>query len=117
MARNGYLLATQPLGLAIFVAPIGLAAMAEFTPDLAIGTTPVVQKAKEVGIPSLYFTNLISARPLMGPAGAGSLTPRSLLTQELSELAATSAAESKQQQGKRRGQAAPMQPMGQRRWA
>ena len=52
-----------------------------------------------------------------GPTGAGSLTPRSLLTQELSELAATSAAESKQQQGKRRGQAAPMQPMGQRRWA
>jgi chlorophyllide a reductase subunit Y len=42
-------------------------------PDLAIGTTPVVQKAKELGIPSLYFTNLISARPLMGPAGAGSL--------------------------------------------
>ncbi len=42
-------------------------------PDLAIGTTPVVQKAKQQGIPSLYFTNLISARPLMGPAGAGSL--------------------------------------------
>ncbi|MEL6299934.1 MAG: chlorophyllide a reductase subunit Y [Pseudomonadota bacterium] len=42
-------------------------------PDLAIGTTPVVQKAKERAIPSLYFTNLISARPLMGPAGAGSL--------------------------------------------
>ena len=42
-------------------------------PDLAIGTTPVVQKAKELGIPALYFTNLISARPLMGPAGAGSL--------------------------------------------
>jgi chlorophyllide a reductase subunit Y len=50
-----------------------LAAMAEFEPDLAIGTTPVVQKAKQQGIPSLYFTNLISARPLMGPAGAGSL--------------------------------------------
>jgi chlorophyllide a reductase subunit Y len=33
----------------------------------------VVQKAKEKAIPSLYFTNLISARPLMGPAGAGSL--------------------------------------------
>jgi 3,8-divinyl chlorophyllide a/chlorophyllide a reductase subunit Y len=45
----------------------------EFTPDLAIGTTPVVQHAKERAIPSLYFTNLISARPLMGPAGAGSL--------------------------------------------
>ncbi|MEM7488850.1 MAG: chlorophyllide a reductase subunit Y [Pseudomonadota bacterium] len=42
-------------------------------PDLAIGTTPVVQKAKALGIPALYFTNLISARPLMGPAGAGSL--------------------------------------------
>lgn len=50
-----------------------LAAMHEFQPDLAIGTTPVVQKAKEHAIPSLYFTNLISARPLMGPAGAGSL--------------------------------------------
>ncbi len=50
-----------------------VAAMEEFKPDLAIGTTPVVQKAKEAGIPGLYFTNLISARPLMGPAGAGSL--------------------------------------------
>ena len=50
-----------------------LAAVAEFKPDLAIGTTPVVQKAKEMAIPALYFTNLISARPLMGPAGAGSL--------------------------------------------
>jgi 3,8-divinyl chlorophyllide a/chlorophyllide a reductase subunit Y len=50
-----------------------LHAMAEFKPDLAIGTTPVVQKAKELAIPSLYFTNLISARPLMGPMGAGSL--------------------------------------------
>ncbi len=50
-----------------------LAAMEGFKPDLAIGTTPLVQKAKAQGIPSLYFTNLISARPLMGPAGAGSL--------------------------------------------
>jgi 3,8-divinyl chlorophyllide a/chlorophyllide a reductase subunit Y len=50
-----------------------VAAMMEFKPDLAIGTTPVVQKAKELTIPALYFTNLISARPLMGPAGAGSL--------------------------------------------
>jgi chlorophyllide a reductase subunit Y len=49
------------------------AAMEALEPDLAIGTTPVVQKAKEKGIPSLYFTNLMSARPLMGPAGAGSL--------------------------------------------
>ncbi|MFZ5690054.1 MAG: chlorophyllide a reductase subunit Y [Pseudomonadota bacterium] len=50
-----------------------LAALVEHKPDLAIGTTPVVQKAKELAIPALYFTNLISARPLMGPAGAGSL--------------------------------------------
>jgi 3,8-divinyl chlorophyllide a/chlorophyllide a reductase subunit Y len=50
-----------------------LTAMEAFKPDLAVGTTPVVQKAKERAIPSLYFTNLISARPLMGPAGAGSL--------------------------------------------
>ena len=50
-----------------------VAAFHEFQPDLAIGTTPVVQKAKETSTPALYFTNLISARPLMGPAGAGSL--------------------------------------------
>ncbi len=50
-----------------------LAAMREFSPDVVIGTTPVVQQAKERAIPALYFTNLISARPLMGPAGAGSL--------------------------------------------
>ncbi len=49
------------------------AAMEAIRPDLAIGTTPVVQKGKELGIPSLYFTNLISARPLMGVAGAGQL--------------------------------------------
>lgn len=50
-----------------------LAAMDGLGPDLVIGTTPVVQHAKERAIPALYFTNLISARPLMGPAGAGSL--------------------------------------------
>jgi chlorophyllide a reductase subunit Y len=50
-----------------------IAAFEEFGPDLAIGTTPVVQHAKQRATPALYFTNLISARPLMGPAGAGSL--------------------------------------------
>ncbi len=50
-----------------------IAAVEEFGPDLAIGTTPAVQHAKAKAIPALYFTNLISARPLMGPAGAGSL--------------------------------------------
>jgi chlorophyllide a reductase subunit Y len=51
-----------------------LAAIAEFEPDLAIGTTPVVQKAKEAGRPALYFTNLISARPLMGIPGPGAVS-------------------------------------------
>ncbi|MBA3836690.1 MAG: chlorophyllide a reductase subunit Y [Zymomonas sp.] len=50
-----------------------IAAVEEFGPDLAVGTTPVVQHAKQRSIPALYFTNLISARPLMGQAGAGSL--------------------------------------------
>jgi chlorophyllide a reductase subunit Y len=50
-----------------------LSAVDAIRPDLAIGTTPVVQHCKERSIPALYFTNLISARPLMGPAGAGSL--------------------------------------------
>lgn len=50
-----------------------IAAVEEHRPDLAVGTTPVVQHAKSRAIPALYFTNLISARPLMGPAGAGSL--------------------------------------------
>lgn len=49
------------------------AAVDAVQPDLAIGTTPVVQHAKEQSIPALYFTNLISARPLIGVAGAGSL--------------------------------------------
>jgi chlorophyllide a reductase subunit Y len=49
------------------------AAVDAVRPDLAIGTTPVVQHAKQQSRPALYFTNLISARPLMGAAGAGSL--------------------------------------------
>jgi chlorophyllide a reductase subunit Y len=50
-----------------------IAAMLEYEPDLAIGTTPVVQAAKERAVPALYFTNVVSARPLFGPAGAGAL--------------------------------------------
>ncbi len=50
-----------------------LAAMMDVRPDLAVGTTPLVQKAKELGIPALYFTNMVSARPLFGAAGAGAL--------------------------------------------
>ncbi|MFO1035456.1 MAG: chlorophyllide a reductase subunit Y [Geminicoccaceae bacterium] len=50
-----------------------VAAMREVRPDLAIGTTPLVQQAKELGIPAIYFTNMVSARPLFGPAGAAAL--------------------------------------------
>jgi 3,8-divinyl chlorophyllide a/chlorophyllide a reductase subunit Y len=50
-----------------------VAAMREVRPDLAVGTTPLVQQAKSMGIPALYFTNMVSARPLFGPAGAGAL--------------------------------------------
>ena len=50
-----------------------MAAMLEVRPDLAVGTTPLVQKAKALGIPALYFTNMVSARPLFGSAGAGAL--------------------------------------------
>jgi chlorophyllide a reductase subunit Y len=50
-----------------------MVAMREVRPDLAVGTTPLVQAAKELGIPALYFTNMVSARPLFGPAGAGAL--------------------------------------------
>ena len=50
-----------------------VAAMRESKPDLAIGTTPVVQKAKEAGIPAIYFTNIVSSRPLFGIAGAASI--------------------------------------------
>jgi chlorophyllide a reductase subunit Y len=50
-----------------------ICAMQDVKPDLAIGTTPLVQKAKELGIPSLYYTNMVSARPLFGAAGAGAL--------------------------------------------
>jgi chlorophyllide a reductase subunit Y len=50
-----------------------LAAMKDARPDLALGTTPLVQKAKEIGTPALYFTNMVSARPLFGPAGAASM--------------------------------------------
>lgn len=50
-----------------------MAAMLDVRPDLAVGTTPLVQKAKALGIPALYFTNMVSARPLFGAAGASAL--------------------------------------------
>jgi len=50
-----------------------VAAMREVKPDLALGTTPLVQQAKELGIPAIYFTNMVSARPLFGAPGLGAL--------------------------------------------
>lgn len=50
-----------------------VAAMREVKPDLALGTTPLVQAAKEEGTPAIYFTNMVSARPLFGAAGVGAL--------------------------------------------
>jgi 3,8-divinyl chlorophyllide a/chlorophyllide a reductase subunit Y len=50
-----------------------IAVMVEVGPDLAIGTTPLVQEAKARGIPAVYFTNVVSARPLFGPAGVDAL--------------------------------------------
>ena len=50
-----------------------LQAMRVVRPDLAIGTTPVVQKAKEQGIPAIYFTNIVSGRPLFGIPGIAAM--------------------------------------------
>ena len=50
-----------------------MAAMEDVRPDLALGTTPLVQRAKELGIPAIYFTNMVSARPLFGAPGVAAL--------------------------------------------
>jgi chlorophyllide a reductase subunit Y len=39
-----------------------IGAMRDVKPDLALGTTPLVQEAKERGVPAVYFTNMVSAR-------------------------------------------------------
>lgn len=49
-------------------------AVDQLSPDLVIGTPALVQHAKSRAIPALYFTNLISARPLMGLPGVASLS-------------------------------------------
>jgi len=46
-----------------------IAAMKDVKPDLAFGTTPLVQAAKEMHIPAVYFTNMVSARPVFGAPG------------------------------------------------
>ena len=48
-------------------------AVVDYEPDLVIGTTSLDSFAKERGIPAIYYTNNISARPLFFAAGAATV--------------------------------------------
>ncbi|NMW19871.1 MAG: chlorophyllide a reductase subunit Y [Chlorobiaceae bacterium] len=48
-------------------------AILDYEPDLVIGTTSLDSFAKERGIPAIYYTNNISARPLFFAAGAATV--------------------------------------------
>ncbi|NTV20975.1 MAG: chlorophyllide a reductase subunit Y, partial [Chlorobium limicola] len=48
-------------------------AVIRYKPDLVIGTTSLDSFAKERGIPAIYYTNNISARPLFFAAGAATV--------------------------------------------
>ncbi|NTW82690.1 MAG: chlorophyllide a reductase subunit Y [Chlorobiaceae bacterium] len=48
-------------------------AVVRYEPDLVIGTTSLDSFAKERGIPAIYYTNNISARPLFFAAGAATV--------------------------------------------
>ncbi len=48
-------------------------AVVDYQPDLVIGTTSLDSFAKERGIPAIYYTNNISARPLFFAAGAATV--------------------------------------------
>lgn len=48
-------------------------AVVRYDPDLVIGTTSLDSFAKERGIPAIYYTNNISARPLFFAAGAATV--------------------------------------------
>ncbi|TCD47919.1 chlorophyllide a reductase subunit Y [Chlorobium sp. N1] len=50
-----------------------MAAIEEYAFDLVIGTTSLDSYAKERGIPAIYYTNNISARPLFFAAGAATV--------------------------------------------
>jgi len=47
-----------------------IAALTHRPYDCVIGTTPLCAHAKELGIPSIYYTNAIATRSLMLAAGA-----------------------------------------------
>jgi len=48
-------------------------AVVKHAPDLVIGTTALDSFAKEQGIPAIYYTNNISARPIFFASGAASV--------------------------------------------
>jgi chlorophyllide a reductase subunit Y len=48
-------------------------AVLRYRPDLVIGTTALDSFAKEQGIPAIYYTNNISARPIFFASGAASV--------------------------------------------
>ena len=48
-------------------------AVVKYAPDLVIGTTALDSFAKERGIPAIYYTNNISARPIFFASGAASV--------------------------------------------
>ncbi len=48
-------------------------AVLKYAPDLVIGTTALDSFAKERGIPAIYYTNNISARPIFFASGAASV--------------------------------------------
>lgn len=50
-------------------------ALDKYKPDLVLGTTSLSAEAKERGIPAMYYTNMLSVRPLFLSAGlAGTIT-------------------------------------------
>ncbi len=56
--------------------------------DCVIGTTPLCAHAKELGIPSIYYTNAMATRSLMFAAGASDIL--SLMLSTVSQQAAVS---------------------------
>ena len=44
-------------------------ALDRYSPDLVLGTTPLSSEAKKRGIPGMYYTNMLSVRPLFLSAG------------------------------------------------
>lgn len=57
-------------------------------PDLVLGTTALAAHAKELGIPSMYFTNIFASRPLFLAQGAQTITE--LVSQAIGRRAAYS---------------------------